>query len=108
MLGRPARPHLVSALDVFDIARQALLEAPGYDPSMRLEEQFQSADGCFTAFRIRDEAARGGADHGISFVLAEAECLPEATLRKGLTAAMTRLVGRLLGEREANYETADA
>src|SRR4051794_18105849 len=59
MLERPARPHLVSALDVFDIARQALLEATGYDPSMRLEEQFQSADGCFTAFRIRDEAARG-------------------------------------------------
>uniref|UniRef100_UPI0030139DD6 hypothetical protein n=1 Tax=Methylobacterium nigriterrae TaxID=3127512 RepID=UPI0030139DD6 len=90
MLERPARPHLVSALDVFDIARQALLEAPGYDSSMRLTEQFQSADGCFTAFQIRDEAARGSADHGISFVLAEAECLPEAMLREGLAPVMTR------------------
>jgi hypothetical protein len=29
MLERPARPHLLSSLDVFDIARQTLAETPG-------------------------------------------------------------------------------
>ena len=28
MLDRPARPHILSSLDVFDIARQALVETP--------------------------------------------------------------------------------
>ena len=109
VLERPARPHLLSALDVFDIARQALMDALGYDQHMRFEEQYQSADGCFTAFRIRDEAARGGASsHGISFVLAEAECLPEHELRDGLAAVMTKLVSRLLCERRTGWETACA
>ena len=104
MLERPAHPHLLSSLDVFDIARQALAEAPGYDRHMRLEEQFQSADGCFTAFQIRDDAARGGTGaRGISFVLAEAECMSEAALREGLAAIMKKLVNRVLQEREAAY-----
>ncbi|AWN41286.1 hypothetical protein [Methylobacterium durans] len=109
VLERPARPHLLSALDVFDIARRALMDAPGYDQHMRLEEQYQSADGCFTAFRIRDEVARGGArGHGISFVLAEAECLAEHELRNGLAAVMTKLVSRLLCERKTGREAAYA
>lgn len=104
MLERPSRPHILSCLDVFDIARQALMDAPSYDEHMRLEEQFQSADGCFTAFQIRDDAVRGStANRGVSFILADAECMSEVTLREGLTAIMKKLVGRVLSEREAAY-----
>ena len=82
MLERPARPHILSSLDVFDIARQALVETPSYDEHMRLEEQFQSADGCFTAFQIRDDAVRGSTGiHGVSFMLTDAECMSEVSLR---------------------------
>ena len=109
MLERPVRPHLVSALDVFDFARQALIDAPGYDRHMRLEERFQSGDGCFTAFRVRDEFGReSGVSPSISFVLAEAECLPESRLREGLAAVMTTLVSRLLRERSADCEAVAA
>jgi hypothetical protein len=109
ILERPARPHLLSVLDVFDIARQALMDAPGYDQHMRLEEQYQSADGCFTAFYIRDEAARGSASsQGISFVLAEAARLSEHELRDGLAAVMIKLVSRLLCERRTGWKTAYA
>ena len=104
MLERPARPHILSCLDVFDIARQALMDAPRYDAHMRLEQQFQSADGCFAAFQIRDDAVRGStAVRGVSFVLAGAECMSEATLRDGMTAIMRKLVSRVLSEREAAY-----
>ena len=109
MLERPPRSHLISALDVFDIARQAMMDATGYDQHMHLEEKYQSADGCFTAFRVRDEEARGGADSpGISFVLAEAECLPEDVLRKGLADVMEKLVSKLLSERKADCAAAYA
>ena len=104
MLERPARPHILSSLDVFDIARQALVETPSYDEHMRLEEQFQSAEGCFTAFQIRDDAVRGStAVRGVTFILADAACMPEVTLREGLTAIMKKLVSRVLSEREAAY-----
>ena len=104
MLDRPARPHILSSLDVFDIARQALVETPSYDEHMRLEEQFQSADGCFTAFQIRDDAVRGSTGiRGVSFMLTDAECMSEVRLREGMKAVIKKLVDRLLREREAAY-----
>ena len=102
MLERPARPHILSCLDVFDIARQALMDAPRYDEHMRLEEQFQSADGCFTAFQIRDDAVRGSTGiRGVSFILADAESMSDVALRNGMAAIMKKLVSRVLSERAA-------
>ncbi|MHB2207004.1 hypothetical protein [Methylobacterium sp. CM6257] len=108
MLERPARSHLVSALDLFDAVRQALMDTPGYDRHMRLAEQFRSADGCFTAFCIRDEALGSASKTGVSFVLADMESLSESRLRDGLAAVMTKLVGRLLHERGFGGGTAIA